>query len=147
MSHLKLNKMLTKKGEIMAKKITDDDAKKELEEKSKKITDEDIQKVLNKEKEIEDKVNGAGPLREYIDAVKSMFSLVRAYWSGEYREIPWFTIAAIVAALLYVFSPIDLIPDVIPVIGMVDDALVVAACLKLVKQDLADFEAWRAAKA
>lgn len=131
----------------MAKKITDEDAKKELEEKSKKITDKDIEKVLSKEKEIEDKVKGAGPLREYIDAVKSMFALVRAYWSGEYREIPWFTIAAIAAALLYVFSPIDLIPDVIPVIGMVDDALVVAACLKLVKQDLADFEAWRAAKA
>ncbi len=54
--------------------------------------------------------------------------------------------AAIVAALLYVLSPVDLIPDAIPIIGMVDDALVVAACLKLVKQDLADFEAWRIAK-
>ncbi len=129
----------------MAKKISDEEAKEELEKKSKKITDEDVEKVLNKEKEIEDKVRGAGPLKEYIDAVKSMFALLRAYWNGEYREIPWYTIAAIVAALLYVFSPIDLIPDVIPVIGLVDDALVVAACLKLVKQDLADFETWRAA--
>lgn len=131
----------------MAKKISPEDAKIELESKSKKITDEDVQKVLEKEKEIEEKVKGAGPLQEYLDAVKSMFALVKAYWNGEYREIPWFTIAAIVAALLYVFSPIDLIPDVIPVIGLVDDALVVAACLKLVKQDLADFEVWRAQKA
>lgn len=130
----------------MAKDITPEEAKAELEKRTKKVTDEDIQKVIEKERDIEEKIKGAGPLREYLDAVKSMFALVKAYWNGEYREIPWFTIAAVVAALLYVLSPVDLIPDVIPVIGMVDDALVIAACLKLVKQDLADFEAWRAAK-
>lgn len=128
----------------MARKMNSEAAEKELNRRSEKITNNDVKKVLEKESEIEEKVEKAGPLREYIDVVKSMFALVNAYWNGEYREIPWFTIAAIVAALLYVFTPIDLIPDVIPVIGFVDDAFVVAACLKLVKQDLAGFDAWRA---
>jgi len=128
----------------MLKNIKPEDAEKELREKTKKVTEDDIRKVLNREDDIEKKVRGEGPLKEYIDAVKTMFSLLKAYWSGEYREIPWLTIAAIVAALLYVFSPIDLIPDFIPIFGLVDDAFVIAACLKLVKQDLADFEAWQA---
>ncbi len=38
--------------------------------------------------DIEEKVKGAGPLKEYLDAVKSMVALVKAYWNGEYREIP-----------------------------------------------------------
>ena len=131
----------------MAKKISEEDAKKELEKKSIKITKEDIVKVLAIEKEVEEKISSNGPLKEYVNAVKALFSLIRAYWLGEYREIPWYTIAAIVAALLYVLSPIDLIPDFIPVIGFIDDAFVIAACLKMVKQDLIDFEVWQATEA
>lgn len=38
----------------------------------------------------------------------------------------------IIVDLLYVLSPLDLIPDFIPIIGYIDDAMVVAACLALV---------------
>ncbi|NJL72636.1 MAG: DUF1232 domain-containing protein [Candidatus Competibacteraceae bacterium] len=69
--------------------------------------------------------------------------MVKDYWNKEYREVPWFTIAAIVAALIYVLSPIDLIPDVIPVIGLVDDAMVIAVCLRLCEQDLHKWQQWK----
>lgn len=127
----------------MAKIITAADAKKELETKSKKISDEDIELLLDKETEIRGKFKRGGPLKEYFENVKAMLQLVKAYWRGEYRQIPWFTIAAIAAALLYVINPLDLVPDFIPVVGLVDDALVIAACIVLVKEDLARFEAWR----
>ena len=65
-----------------------------------------------------------------------MFSLLKDYWNGDYREVSWGTIASIIVALLYIFSPIDLIPDPIPVIGLADDAMVVALCLKLIHEDL-----------
>ena len=48
-----------------------------------------------------------------------------------------------IAALLYVLSPIDLIPDFIPVVGYVDDALVVAVCIKLVQADLDKYRDWK----
>ena len=38
-----------------------------------------------------------------------------------YKKIPFGTIAAVVASLLYFVSPIDVIPDFIPVIGYIDD--------------------------
>ena len=72
-----------------------------------------------------------------------MISIVQDYFNGKYRKIPFYSIAAIVAALLYVFNPFDLIPDAIPVIGLVDDALVVGVCLMLVEQDLIEYKEWK----
>ncbi len=54
--------------------------------------------------------------------------------------IPWRTTAAIVFALMYFISSVDLIPDVIPVIGYFDDAFVVAEVMVMVAADLARFE-------
>ncbi|WP_143151253.1 YkvA family protein, partial [Marinobacter nauticus] len=64
--------------------------------------------------------------------------------AGRYRAIPWKSIAAIAGALLYVLNPIDLIPDIIFGIGFLDDAGIVALCLKLVESDLHRYAAWKA---
>ena len=37
------------------------------------------------------------------------------------RPLPWGSIVSLIAALLYGVSPIDLIPDILPLIGWVDD--------------------------
>ena len=47
------------------------------------------------------------------------------------RRAAWSPLLSIVAALLYGASPIDLIPDVIPLIGWLDDGLVIALLLGL----------------
>ena len=57
--------------------------------------------------------------------------------------IPWRTTAAIVFALAYFISSIDLIPDAIPVLGLMDDAFVVAEVMVMVAGDLARFEELR----
>lgn len=123
--------------------ITEQKADQTLRDSARKVTERDLEKVLDKEQEIERKVRASGALREYLNAVVSMYALIKAYWQGDYREIPWFTIAAIVAALLYVFNPMDILPDMLPFFGLIDDAMVIATCLKLVKQDLSKFEQWQ----
>jgi uncharacterized membrane protein YkvA (DUF1232 family) len=45
--------------------------------------------------------------------------------------------------LLYVINPFDIIPDVLPVVGAVDDAMVIGALLILVEQDLKKYRAWK----
>jgi uncharacterized membrane protein YkvA (DUF1232 family) len=45
-------------------------------------------------------------------------------------SVPKSAKAAVVFALLWVLSPIDLIPEFIPVIGPLDDVVVVALCLR-----------------
>ncbi len=110
---------------------------------AKKIKKEDIEKVTEKADEIEKKVRESGPLKRYIEDVKLLLSLVKDYWSGNYKEIPYWAIGATVFALLYVLSPVDLIPDVIPVVGLVDDAAVVALCLYMIEQELHDYSEWK----
>lgn len=124
-------------------KVTKEQAEDELKKKAGKVTEEDLEKVLNKQKEIEDKFKTGGPLGRFIEDLKLLFSIIKDYVNGDYREIPWYSIAAIVAALLYVLSPIDLIPDPIPVIGLIDDAFVVAACLSMVESDLHAYKDWK----
>lgn len=125
------------------KRITKKQAEEEIKKGAKKVTEEDLQRVLDKRDEIEDKFKGNGPLGRFIADLKILFSLIQDYFKGEYREIPYWSIAAIVAALLYVLSPIDLIPDFIPGIGFLDDAMVVAACLAMVEQDLHNYKDWK----
>lgn len=125
------------------KEISPEKAKQTLNEQAEKVTDRDLEKVLAKEKKIEDKFRNNDSISGYLDRAKSMFGLIRDYWSGNYRQVPWKTIAAVAGALLYVLMPLDLIPDFIPVAGFLDDAGVIAACLKLVSDDLVTYEKWK----
>jgi uncharacterized membrane protein YkvA (DUF1232 family) len=118
-------------------------AEEELKRGAKNVTEDDLKKVLNKRDEIEEKFKGKGPLGRFLADLKLLFAIIQDYIKGEYRKIPYWSIAAIVAALLYVLSPIDIVPDFIPIVGYVDDALVVAACLAMVEQDLHDYKEWK----
>ena len=110
------------------------------------VNSEDVKKVLDKANEITEKVVKSGPLQRFLKDVALLISMVKDYWSGAYREIPWWVIAAVVFTLLYVLSPIDLIPDFIPIIGLLDDAVVIALCLALIEQDLLKYQEWKEAQ-
>ncbi len=108
-----------------------------------KMTEKDIVKVVNKSDEIEKKFHSRGPLQRFIDDGKLLISAVKDYWTGRYRKWPWGTVAAVVFTLLYVLDPFDLVPDVLPIIGEVDDAAVTAACLFLIERDLLAYKQWK----
>jgi uncharacterized membrane protein YkvA (DUF1232 family) len=72
---------------------------------------------------------------------------VRDYWDGKYRDVPCWTVAVITFTLSYVLKPIDIIPDVLPVIGRLDDAVVVGHGLDLVRRDLDAYREWARTKA
>ena len=52
-------------------------------------------------------------------------------------------VAAAAFALIYVINPFDIVPDVLPFIGAVDDAAVIGACLMLVERDLRTYRSWK----
>ncbi len=74
--------------------------------------------------------------------LQTMLRLIRAYNRGEYRAAPETTLVVIVAAIIYVVSPLDVIPDAIPAIGFLDDATILTLALQRTKQDLDDFMVW-----
>jgi uncharacterized membrane protein YkvA (DUF1232 family) len=95
---------------------------------AERVTEQDIEKVLDKSEEIRKRFETGGPLGKFVDDFKLLITLVQDYAKGQYRKIPFWTIAAIVGALLYVLNPLDLIPDFIPLVGQIDDAAIIAAC-------------------
>lgn len=110
---------------------------------SPKMTEKDVVKVVNKSDEIQQRFRSRGPLHRFIDDGRLLISAVRDFWTGRYRKMPWGATAAIVFTLIYVFDPLDLVPDVLPIIGEVDDAAVVTACLFLIERDLLVYKQWK----
>ena len=71
-----------------------------------------------------------------------LFRLLKAWINGSYQGLSLRTLASLVAALIYVLSPVDFLPDFIPGIGLIDDAAVLAFLLHSMARDLAAFRAW-----
>ena len=87
--------------------------------------------------------NDVGTLaHEAWETLQTMFRLIRASVSGEYKGVPTSTIAAAVAVLIYFISPIDLIPDFIPVLGLLDDVALVAWFSTTLKHEMDRFQEW-----
>ena len=107
-------------------------------------TEEDVNKVLENRGATEAKAQ-SGPLAEFIDDIRTFFEMVGDYFSGDYTEVPFGTIAGIIGTLLYVLSPIDLIPDFIPFLGLLDDAAMVGFCLSFVRSDIDRYREWKEA--
>ena len=78
-------------------------------------------------------------INDYIDLI----DLLVAYTKGEYKSIPVSILVSIVTALLYVILPIDIISDAIPVLGFIDDAMVITFACSIARLDLEKFRKYR----
>jgi uncharacterized membrane protein YkvA (DUF1232 family) len=103
-------------------------------------TKELIQKASKK---AADKKNA---LHEVWDRLHLLFDLVTAWRKGDYRKIPTGSILMIIATIIYFVSPIDIIPDFLVGLGIIDDAAVIGFTLKQISSDLEKFKVWKVEK-
>jgi uncharacterized membrane protein YkvA (DUF1232 family) len=82
------------------------------------------------------------PFKETWAYFQAMLRLVRAYYRGDYREVSATTLIVIIAAIIYVVNPFDLIPDWVPGLGLLDDAFVLTLAVRRTRQSLDDFMIW-----
>jgi uncharacterized membrane protein YkvA (DUF1232 family) len=111
--------------------------------KSKNVSEKDFEMLFDEEEKIYGK-STSGALAKFFEDIKLLFAVIKDYRTGAYMEIPWASITIIAGALIYVLSPFDLIPDFIPMMGLVDDAGIVVLCLKAVHSDLQKYKKWKA---
>jgi len=78
--------------------------------------------------------------------LKAFFRLMKAFLKREYTAVPWGSVVLVVAAVVYFVSPIDLLPDWIPLAGFVDDAAVLVFVARQIRIDLDDFLTWEGEK-
>lgn len=118
-----------------------------VKEGAEKVTEKDIEKVVTRAEDIEEKFKARGPLKRFIEDYRVLRALVKDYRVGKYRQALYGTIAAVVFTLLYVLNPFDIIPDMLPFFGVVDDASVMTACLLLIERDLNKYRKWKMGQA
>ena len=141
--------MLKKKSEVnlqeVERRFTVEKARNQLSKRytrAKEILGDD-EKMEHFLQRLETKLKLIPVAGSKLSKVPILASLLKNYFRKEYREAPVGTMIAIVAALLYFVSPIDVLPDSIPFIGYSDDAMVVAVCWKLVESDVNEYITWR----
>jgi uncharacterized membrane protein YkvA (DUF1232 family) len=88
---------------------------------------------------------GAGPLTPIKKDIQALLRLLRAYGEGRYRQVSGKNLALAGLGLLYVVSPLDVVPDFLPG-GFADDAAVIGFILRKIRTELVAFETWERAQ-
>lgn len=77
-------------------------------------------------------------MKSRATALKSELGIL--YLAFKHNRTPWYAKALIALVISYVLSPIDLIPDFIPVLGYLDDLILVPVgitlAIKLIPNDV-----------
>jgi len=89
-----------------------------------------LEQALQKAEQQKQKIVG------FWENLQLLIQMVRAYFNKEYTNVPWKTIVFAAAAIIYFLNPFDVIPDMIPSLGFLDDATVIAFVVNSVKEEL-----------
>ena len=83
---------------------------------------------------------------EISESLETALRLLKAYAQGRYREIPYRSILALTAGLIYLVMPLDAVPDILITIGFMDDLAVLSVVIRQISHDLEAFRAWESAQ-
>ncbi|MBU5669418.1 DUF1232 domain-containing protein [Peptoniphilus sp. MSJ-1] len=89
------------------------------------------------------KSNKVDLFKEISHELRLVFGLLKDYRRGNYRNIKKKDIFLMLAALLYLLNPADIIPDFIIGVGFVDDLSVLAYIIKKLKDELEKYRIWK----
>lgn len=116
---------------------------KELWEKiSLETTFEKLTSIIDKSKEILN-LSSSRHLSKFLDKIQLMVDMIGDYINGNYRDIPWKSLSAVAGALIYLILPLDVLPDLFPFIGLLDDAFIIGLCIKCFSTDLEQYKIWK----
>lgn len=79
---------------------------------------------------------------ELQNQYSTMLRLLRAWYAREYTDLSPQAVVGLVASAIYVVNPIDLIPDFIPIIGRLDDKIVLGYFVRKFNNEIQKFMAW-----
>lgn len=106
-------------------------------ERAKHMSEDDLRALLDNEQSAERRLSAlSSTLPRLANQVRLSFSMIKDYLQGNYRKLPWWSVASVAAALGYFLAPVDVIPDFIPGLGYLDDAAVFALVLGGIREDL-----------
>jgi len=135
-------------GFLRKKNISENDLwgalNKNKHEASKILKDKSKAKILTDK--VSQKLKGLSAvpiIGSLIFDIGDIVCMVLDYVHGNYKKVPVPTMLALVAALIYFISPVDLLPDFIPLVGYIDDAAIFSLVLNVFHFDLDRYRTWK----
>ena len=112
------------------------------QEGSKIVQSKDVSKVDKLVVQASQSLKSFPILGRYAEDITLMLCLVKDSIRGNYTELPVGTMIGITSALVYFISPINVIPDFIPVVGQIDDAAVILWAINNFHSDIVKYKEW-----
>ncbi len=81
---------------------------------------------------------------EVWDMLHCFLRLLNAYVKGRYRKVPVQSLLMMIACLIYFAMVVDLVPDFITGLGLLDDVALIKWTWDAVKNDIEAFRQWEA---
>ncbi len=132
----------------IGKRLSKEKIKEQIDkfsEKAKKIIDnpEKVSAVLEKAGSLCDDLSHLRIIGKHFREASLVCNMLNDYICKRYTKIPTATVITLLAAVLYFVSPIDIIPDFLPLIGHLDDMIVFGFVQDAAKADLKKYEKWK----
>ncbi|MFD2203450.1 YkvA family protein [Shivajiella indica] len=118
-------------------------AKLLYQEKAFEIAGEDgkLNKLISQVKERLEAVSHNPKVQSALEPIMVFKRMVQAHRSGDFK-VSKKTLGLIVLGLVYFVTPLDIIPDFLPLIGFTDDLSVLIAIFNSVKHEVEEFRSW-----
>lgn len=100
---------------------------------AKNLAPGDLTEFVSRRKEIEASIQAVRGSRMALFRHQAQLALdcVLDHLTGRCQQIPYYTVVLLGAALLYFTDEVDMIPDFLPNIGTLDDAILMALAFEL----------------
>ena len=82
-------------------------------------------------------------LTEIPTLIRTAPAMFRDLLARRYRPWPVSTLVGGLLGFLYLINPLDLIPEALPVVGIVDDTLVLGVFLAFLSRDVKKYVLWK----
>jgi uncharacterized membrane protein YkvA (DUF1232 family) len=125
--------------------ITADELRRAIFELANTLAPADVDDLLGNEDDLRSRgarIEGE-PGKLFAAQLELAITCLRDHAAGRCPQIPYFTISMLAAALAYLVDDLDLIPDFLPRIGTLDDALVMAMAFQLAEDGLRRYCTWK----
>lgn len=83
-----------------------------------------------------------GRFVKFYNDLSVVLRMLRAYISGEYKQLPWTAVFRMLTAVIYFVSIVDFIPDFLPMFGYFDDMAVITWVLASLRVEADKFLEW-----
>ncbi len=112
----------------------------ELKRRVQSVSEDDVRSTAGRVIDFDTFIDRAPALLvDFAARARLFFEMLMDYASGRYTDLPWRTVATLTATVMYLLNPIDIIPDFLFFFGLLDDAALLYAAMRLIKADLIEY--------